>query len=378
MNDAEVIKKYSALVNYIAQSRTRQPSDAEDVFQEVFLKYVDKQPKFKNEEHAKAWFIRVTVNTAASLYRKHSFQKREDFNEEVVEQKQIKDSSAKDEWTTQIEEDAAFEENINKLHPRYRAVMMMRFKHNFTPKEIAQVLGESENAVTSLLYRGKKQYRDWLNDFFNVGMKKTENGCTLEIIEARVDNDFLYVNVKANDTYKIHFDGRIYDGKGNEFNLVSGYYVVGTEPTYYQIHELLQIYVPGLKEHMQQGERYSCDLNVKAYPLNENAEDLDLYGYYEYYYQTHKAFDDFKLEKAVPLADMSFQFEIGNQDAINYSYEYDVNYEISNGELCYHFRKCLLSDSEASFLIEVTPVKPDSGKDLSEYTPYLQNAFVSG
>lgn len=158
MNDAEVIKKYAALVNYIAQSRTVQLSDAEDVCQDVFLKYVDKHPNFKSEEHAKAWFIRVTINTAASLYRRHDYKKRNDFEEETVELKQIKDGSDRDEWTAQIESDAAFEANLNKLNPRYRAVMVMRYKHNFTPKEIAQVLGESENAVTSLLYRGKKQY----------------------------------------------------------------------------------------------------------------------------------------------------------------------------------------------------------------------------
>lgn len=160
MNDEEIIKKYAALVNYIAQSRTVQPSDAEDVCQDVFLKYVDKHPRFKSEEHAKAWFIRVTINTAASLYRKHSFQKREDFIEEIVEQKQIREDSSKEEWTSRIEADAAFEANLHKLNPRYRAVMVMRFKHNFTPKEIAQVLGESENAVTALIYRGKKQYRE--------------------------------------------------------------------------------------------------------------------------------------------------------------------------------------------------------------------------
>ena len=90
MSDAEVIKKYGALVNYIACSRTTQPSDAEDVFQEVFLKYVEKHPKFKNEKHAKAWFIRVTINTATSMYRKHSYAKRESFDEEQMKCQQPK------------------------------------------------------------------------------------------------------------------------------------------------------------------------------------------------------------------------------------------------------------------------------------------------
>ena len=113
MNDAEVIKKYAALVNYIAQSRTRQQSDAEDVFQDVFLKYVDKQPEFRSEEHAKAWFIRVTINTAASMYRRHAFAKREDFEEETVERRQMKDNPGQDKDLNECEE--FYDEEENKI-----------------------------------------------------------------------------------------------------------------------------------------------------------------------------------------------------------------------------------------------------------------------
>ena len=60
----EVIRKYSATVYRIAFARTGTKADADDIYQEVFLRYIRKQPEFREEEHAKAWFIRVAINCA--------------------------------------------------------------------------------------------------------------------------------------------------------------------------------------------------------------------------------------------------------------------------------------------------------------------------
>ena len=63
------------MVYRIAFSYCRNRSDADDVFQEVFLRYFRKAPVFKNAEHEKAWLIRVTVNCSKSVlmspWRKH-------------------------------------------------------------------------------------------------------------------------------------------------------------------------------------------------------------------------------------------------------------------------------------------------------------------
>ena len=60
--------KYSTMVYKLAFARTRNKENAEDIFQEVFLRYVRKQPKFESEAHEKAWFIRVTINCSKTLF----------------------------------------------------------------------------------------------------------------------------------------------------------------------------------------------------------------------------------------------------------------------------------------------------------------------
>ena len=67
-----VIEKYSDMVYRIAYTRTNSKQDSEDIYQEVFLKLAKKIPNFKNEEHEKAWLIRVTINFSKKSKKKTS------------------------------------------------------------------------------------------------------------------------------------------------------------------------------------------------------------------------------------------------------------------------------------------------------------------
>lgn len=49
-----VVDAYAAMVYRLALTRVRTVPDAEDVFQEVFLRYFEKERTFENEEHRKA------------------------------------------------------------------------------------------------------------------------------------------------------------------------------------------------------------------------------------------------------------------------------------------------------------------------------------
>lgn len=142
MSDTEMIEKYSDLVNYIAIARTNQISDAEDVYQEVFLKYVDKKPKFKDETHAKAWFIRVTLNIVKNMYTSAEATRHIESEECDI------DTLPSDrDFLREVEDEAVFAERLNQINPRSRIVMLLRFDCGYKIKEIAELAGESEEAV---------------------------------------------------------------------------------------------------------------------------------------------------------------------------------------------------------------------------------------
>lgn len=63
----EMIEKYSDMVYRIALTRCGCIENAEDIFQDVFIKLSEKMPNFESEEHEKAWLIRVTINLTKNL-----------------------------------------------------------------------------------------------------------------------------------------------------------------------------------------------------------------------------------------------------------------------------------------------------------------------
>lgn len=70
MNDhtEQLFEQYADMIYQIAMSYGNQSALAEDVVQEVFLRFLRRKPQFKNSQHEKAWFIRVAVNCCNSMF----------------------------------------------------------------------------------------------------------------------------------------------------------------------------------------------------------------------------------------------------------------------------------------------------------------------
>ena len=58
------IDRYADMVYRLALSQMKNKTDADDLFQEVFIRLVSNVEKLESWEHVKAWLIRVTINCA--------------------------------------------------------------------------------------------------------------------------------------------------------------------------------------------------------------------------------------------------------------------------------------------------------------------------
>jgi len=125
-------------------------TDTEDIFQTVFLKYVLSSASFENEEHEKAWFIRVTINACKDLL-KSFFRSRTVSLEEVLPQ----EAGVTDDHREVLEA-------VLALPPKYRNVVYLHYYEGYTAAEIGKLLGKNENTVYTLLSRAKGQLRDAL------------------------------------------------------------------------------------------------------------------------------------------------------------------------------------------------------------------------
>ena len=147
----EVFQKYSDMIYRIAVSNCKNQWIAEDVVQEVFLRYIRKAPAFENEAHEKAWFIRVAVN-CCKTQMSCAWRKRTLPMEEAAT------------ITFENPEQETFFEMIQSLSGTYRTVLYLRYYEEYSVGEIAQILHLSENTVSARLSRARKKLKGNLGE----------------------------------------------------------------------------------------------------------------------------------------------------------------------------------------------------------------------
>ena len=148
--DYMLIEKYSAAVYRMAYSMVKNTQDAEDIHQEVFLKYLAKRPELESEEHAKAWFLRVTINLAKNLWKTAWRQK-------VVS---LGDVDREEETEAQQEEDQL----IERLPQKYRTVVHLFYYEEYSLEEIADLLKAKPSTVRTRLTRARQKLKEMLKE----------------------------------------------------------------------------------------------------------------------------------------------------------------------------------------------------------------------
>lgn len=142
MSFDEVVRKYSDTVTGVCLMRLKNMADAEDCYQSTFLKFYTKSPKFEDEQHVKAWLIKVAIRECASYMRK---------NRRQVPVEEFFDDSISDN-TGNLDISWA----LMKTPSKYRDVLYLYYCEEYKVKEIAQIIGAKENTVKSLLKRGRE------------------------------------------------------------------------------------------------------------------------------------------------------------------------------------------------------------------------------
>lgn len=133
----------------VAFTYTQNMSDAQDMVQEAFLRYIEKSPDFISREHEKAWLIRVTINICknyiASAYRKNYAQ----LDESIT----VSDSY-----------NIGLSDAIKALPHKYRIVIHLYYYEGYSQKEIAKIINLTESAVATRLQRGRSLLKKKIGD----------------------------------------------------------------------------------------------------------------------------------------------------------------------------------------------------------------------
>lgn len=143
-----VVDTYSDMIFRIAYQNLFSVEDAQDVVQDVFLKLLkQKENCFHDEEHLKAWLIKVTINQCLD-YKKSFFRRN---------------TVALDNFEIPYEqEERQLLEELSRLPKEERNVLYLHYYEGYTIKEIAGILGKKQNTVNSKLTRGRNKLKQIL------------------------------------------------------------------------------------------------------------------------------------------------------------------------------------------------------------------------
>lgn len=144
----KALQKHSDMVRRICFMYLRNHTDVEDVFQEVFLKLLQSEIAFENDEHIKAWLCRVTINKCKDVCK--SFFKKNICSIEDMELS-FEDKKENDVMAA-----------ILSLPSKYKDVIYLFYYEEYTVPQMAKLLRQKENSIYSNLHRARKLLRQKL------------------------------------------------------------------------------------------------------------------------------------------------------------------------------------------------------------------------
>lgn len=145
----QTISQYKETIFKVAVSYTRNKTISEDILQDVLIKYMTDSTDFQEEEHKKAWLIRVTINECKKFCRSL-------WNVKKIPLEDIYPFNDPEKHTVFYA--------IMELPPKYRLVIHLYYYENMSINEISKSINIKENTVMSLLHRGRKLLRNVLED----------------------------------------------------------------------------------------------------------------------------------------------------------------------------------------------------------------------
>ena len=143
----EVMKRYQNMVFRLAYSYTRSRSDAQDMCQEVFLRYYCQRPVFASEEHRRAWLLRVTVNSCKNHLSSWWIRRTVPLDDRIPMPEP---------------EYLALDEALRQLVEKDRLVLHLFYYEDCSTRQIAKLMRTTEGAVRTRLTRARQRLGDLL------------------------------------------------------------------------------------------------------------------------------------------------------------------------------------------------------------------------
>ena len=144
----ELVEQHAHTLFRTALAIVGDVQEAEDAVQDTFLRYLEKRPEFQDENHEKAWLLKVTANRCKSILRQY---KRHP-TVELLDVYPAPDSDSRE-----------LVEAVLALPANQRAAVHLFYYEGYSTDEIAAILGQRPGTVRSHLSRAREALRKYLS-----------------------------------------------------------------------------------------------------------------------------------------------------------------------------------------------------------------------
>lgn len=167
-----LVEKYKKLVYSAIYRLVRDTSDAEDIFQDVFLEVFRSIHFLRNENDLSGWLFKISYNKAISFLRKknparansnfeNEFQLAGETNKYSLIEHQTPDRKLEEQEAEFILYTA-----IDQLPEMQKKALLMHKFECYSHKEIGEIMNLSISSVESLIYRAKVSLKKSLYSYF--------------------------------------------------------------------------------------------------------------------------------------------------------------------------------------------------------------------
>jgi len=154
-----LIFQYQGGVYRLALSVLDDPAEANEATQETFISALASLEKYQERASFKAWLYTIALNISRNRLRKRKTIAHLNIALQALFRVQVQKTPSPEDTIIQNEKDAALWQALNKLGDKHRLPIVLRYFHELSATEIAEILNINEGTVHSRLHTGRERLR---------------------------------------------------------------------------------------------------------------------------------------------------------------------------------------------------------------------------
>lgn len=148
-----IMRIYGNSIIRLTYSYLHNMSDAEEILQDTLVRFLKNAPEFENEDHEKAWLLRVAANLSKNRIEYNKIRYTDELRDTLAAEQR---------------EDLSFVwEAVRELPVRYREVIHLFYYEGYSTAQIGTILKMKEATVRSSLSRGRGKLREILKEVYD-------------------------------------------------------------------------------------------------------------------------------------------------------------------------------------------------------------------